>query len=461
MNAIDTALSDLKTQLFHFSFPALTELELRRSVVKLARLVDQVSAQPPRFGSKTGLSPEDVWRKWEMQSYAPDSLSPREWRTLCGSPLTALRPQLIRALEEHPEPLTRLANFIGVAFAYFRDWRPEGSHLASASSVEKLLLQQLQGTYRQSKNRVVREWKNYPQVFSPRASHWIADVSLKDRVSIKDAAKSLYIDAATGLVSKSLEIAASKATATLIKSTATRSEDATVNELVWLREHLFVRDLDADVYRKCLGDLIVSPLPDKYPVCRQLLTQLVTEDVRLGDPRLPESGANWRRLLDKPRETFLSWLAQQYIQLFFDIVVPKSDENRRRAEFWLRYAKKGQIKDFQVAVSSDDLYKVQSSRDARALSYARVSAATNTSSAFIMEFHGHGERYVIVEFSETGRAACIYTKTMFESNGAHLRRRSFNMSELHDTTRRSDRITHPPGWEPGAVVKLRSMGITF
>lgn len=395
-----------------------------------------------------------------MQAYALDSLSQREWRTLCGSPLTALRPQLIKALEVHPEPLTRLANFIGVALAYFLEWRPNESHLASASSVEKLLLQQLEGTYRESKNRVIREWKNYPQMFSPRASDWIADVSLKDRVSTKDAAKSLYIDSATGLVSKSLEIAASKATATLIKSIATTSEDVAVNELVWLREHLFGKDLNANVYRKCLGDLIVSALPDKCPLFRQLLTQLVTEDDRLGDPRLAESGANWRQLPDAPRETFLSWLAQQYIQLFFDIVVPKSDENRRRAEFWLKYARrKGNIKDFQVAVSADDVWKVTRSQEAKGFSYARVSAASNASSAFLMEFQAMGERYIIVDFSETGNAACIYTRRVFETNGATLRRRSYSMSELKNIPSRLDSINHIGAWEIAAGRKLRTLGI--
>lgn len=461
MNAFDTALSDLKMQLVHFNFPVFSESEIRKSVSTLSRLVEKVSQQPLRFRQKTGLTPEDVWLKWEEQEFAAELLNQREWRTLCGSPVMALRPQLIKALEQYPGPLARLANFIGVAFTYFREWRPEGAQFAPASAVEKLLLRELEGTYRNSKNRVVQAWKRYPQLFSPRASDWLAEKSLKDRVSVQGAAKSIYIELATTLVGKSLELAAQKATTALVQSAASTSEEATVNEFVWLSANLLGKELHSDIYRKCVGELISCALPDRHLRFRHLLTQLVVDDGRLGDPRLLENGANWRHLPSQPRETFLSWLAQHYIQLFFDLVVPKSDENRRRAEFWLHYAKKGRIRDFQVAVSSEDLYKVDRSRDARALSYARVSAAANTSSAFIMEFHGHGERYVVVEFSETGRAACIYTKTMFEINGAHLRRRSFNMNELHDTTRRIERITHPIGWEQGAVVKLRDMGIAF
>jgi hypothetical protein len=153
-------------------------------------------------------------------------------------------------------------------------------------------------------------------------------------------------------------------------------------------------------------------------------------------------------------------MAQQYIQLFFDIVVPKSDDNRRRAEFWLHYARrKGNIKDFQVAVSAEDMWKVDRSQEAKGFSYARVSASSNASSAFLMEFHAMGERYVVVDFSETGNAACIYTRAVFEGNGASFRRRSFNMSELRNTQTRLDSINHMGAWEIPAERKLRRLGI--
>jgi hypothetical protein len=294
-----------------------------------------MSHRKPRFQHSNGLAPETVWAKWEKENFAYEKLNRREWQTLCGSPLTALRPQLITALQAFPDPLGRLANFIGIASAYFRQWRMEGGQFAPSAAIEKILLRELEGTYRVSKNRVIQSWKKFPQLFSPRASEWIAEVSLKEHVPVMDAAKFVYIEPATLLVTKSLEVAATKATSALIKTPSATPEDEVIDQLVWLSESLLIQELNADIYRKCVGDLISSALPDSYPMLRQLLTQLVTDDARLGDPRLAENGANWRHLPDEPREIFLSWMAQQYIQLFFDIVVPKSDDNRRRAEFWL------------------------------------------------------------------------------------------------------------------------------
>jgi hypothetical protein len=460
MSQTDAVLADLWTQRAHFVFPVLAESEVRQSVTKLSLLAEKMSQREPRYQTRTGLEPEVVWAKWEQDKFASGSLGRREWQTLCGSPLTALRPQLIAELRGRPEPLARLANLIGIASAYFRYWRPEEAQFASAATVEKLILRELEITFRTSKNRVIQTWKKFPQLFGPRASEWMAETSLRDRRAVSEVAKSMFIESAALLVNRSLHTAATKATIDLVKSTVSTSEDWVVSQLGWIKEKLLVDELSPDTYRKCMADLIVSPLPDRYPSLRQSIVQMITADTRLGDPRLAENGANWRFLPNEPREIFLSWLAQQYIQLFFNLVVPKSDQNRRRAEFWLLFAKrKGNIKDFQVAVSPDDLWKVDLSPEAKGFSYARVSTASNASSAFLMEFHALGERYIVVDFSETGYAACIYTKAVFEANKVSLRHRSFNMTELRNTRTRSDSINHQGAWETTAGTKLRRLGI--
>jgi hypothetical protein len=110
-------------------------------------------------------------------------------------------------------------------------------------------------------------------------------------------------------------------------------------------------------------------------------------------------------------------------------------------------------------VSSEDIWKVDRSQEAKGFSYARVSTSSSASSAFLMEFHAMGERYIIVDFSETGNAACIYTRSVFEANGASFRRRSFNMSELKNIPARLDSINHIGSWEIAAGRKLRRLGI--
>jgi len=92
--------------------------------------------------------------------------------------------------------------------------------------------------------------------------------------------------------------------------------------------------------------------------------------------------------------------------VFFDTLVPNNDENRRRARFWLEYAKKqGKVKDFQVAVSDDDIYRIRASRAKTIPSYSRVTGGKT--SAFLMVFEGYGTEYVIIEFSETWQC-CLH-----------------------------------------------------
>ena len=164
------------------------------------------------------------------------------------------------------------------------------------------------------------------------------------------------------------------------------------------------------------------------PLFQSALVSLVHADERLGDPRLAYCAPNWRTVLSEAREKFLAWLAKDTLQFFFDTLVPRNDRNRRRAEFWLEYAKKqGKIKDFQVAVSEDDRPKIRASRAKTIPTYSTISGGK--ASAFLMVFEGYGTDYVVIEFSETGHAAYIYALKVFEASGATMRSNSFDLNE--------------------------------
>jgi hypothetical protein len=460
VSEIEGALTALRTQLSFLHASSISPEDVRRSLSALRRLAEAAETSCPIRQKATGLNPEEVWEKWRAESFLPGALSRREWRTLCGSPETALRAELVACLLQHTEPLSRLANLIGIAQAYFRYWRPEKEGWARPSTIERLILRELDRTFEGSKNRVILAWRLNPQLFSAAASDRLADTVVHDLSSIAVAAGRVFVEASSGLATQSLEIAAMRGTRRLLELRADAQQSMAMGQFLWLREKVFVPELGADTYRKTIGELIMSSLPDRYPEIRRLMVETISEDPRLGDPRLAENGPKWRSLAGDPQQVFLSWLAERYIHLFFNLVVPASDENRRRAEFWLRYAKRrGNIRDFQVAVSAEDIHRVHRREEVRGLSYDRVSAAANASSAFLMEFHAHGERYIMVEFSETGNAACIYTRDNFESSGASLRRSSYSMTELRNTKTRSDSIWHIGGWEHTAELKLRRLGI--
>lgn len=434
-----------------------------RLLARLALVSKKLSqAEPSKAATKTALSPETVWRLWETTDFDPEFPDRLQWNTLCLSPATALRPELVACLTAHPHALERLSNFLGIAYAYINSWRPNDKTAAKPEAIEHLLWTQLDRGYRASRNRVIARWQTAHFLFTPEAANRLATHALTERVSVFSAAEALFIEPTSQLALRSLEIAAERETDALIATGASIAEPALVEKWRWGYANIFLPALPPETYRHCMSALITSGLSTRFSTFRQELMQSITDDKRLGDPRLADGSLNWRSVPEQARGIFLSWLAQRYIQLFFDIVVPKSDENRRRAEFWLRYAKRsGNIKDFQVAVSTEDMLKVRGSREARGLSIARVDAGSNTSSAFLMEFHGNGERYIIVEFSETGNAASIHRRMVFERDGTSLRHDRFRLDWLRGTTTRLDRILHVPanGWEPKAFHKLAALGI--
>ena len=77
-----------------------------------------------------------------------------------------------------------------------------------------------------------------------------------------------------------------------------------------------------------------------------------------------------------------------------------------------------------------------------------------------MVFQGYGNDYVIIEFSETGNAAYIYEKSVFESKGARMRSPIYDLNK--DLKRMAEvklRILHLGSWENSARSKLAEMGI--
>jgi hypothetical protein len=77
-----------------------------------------------------------------------------------------------------------------------------------------------------------------------------------------------------------------------------------------------------------------------------------------------------------------------------------------------------------------------------------------------MFFQGYGKDYVVIEFSETGNAAYIYEKAIFEAKGARMRSSVYDLTK--DLKRMSDvklRLLHIGSWEGSARSKLAELGI--
>ncbi len=366
-----------------------------------------------------------------------------------------MRAKFVQCLGSSPDVLKRLTTFNGFVQAYFTGWRD----MENPGAVETLIRKMLEPGRIPRKSRVLEAWRGASFLFSAEAAQRLAEATVHDRKAIKQACEELYIDPSTGLAGQVQRCAAAVAVKKLIDKQSFTSEPEAVSEFRWIVECLLGPSLDPLTYRSAMADLITSRLPDRMPEFQRSLVEVIHGDDRLGDPRLAGNAPGWRAMPQEARERFLAWLARETLQFFFDTLVPINDENRRRAKFWLEYAKKqGKVKDFQVAVSIDDLYRIKASRAKTIPSYSRVTGGKT--SAFLMVFEGYGMEYVIIEFSETGNAAYIYTRKGFESGGIKLRSNSFHLTDALKRRRfETDRIIHVGEWEPKARRTLSELGI--
>ena len=127
----------------------------------------------------------------------------------------------------------------------------------------------------------------------------------------------------------------------------------------------------------------MSDLPTRFPIIQSIVVQWLHDDPRLGDPRLGNRAPNWRLLNPAARARFLAWLTKETLEFFFNTIVPENDENRRRAKFWIGYARAGLIRDFNVVVAYQDESLIRRSRAKFIPSYARLDANENSkTSAF-------------------------------------------------------------------------------
>lgn len=426
---------------------------------QLGRVVEALEAKSNKVSSpKPPLDAEEVWARFRAFGFDFTQLDAREIRTLCVSPETAMRPKLVSALHESPGPLQRWLNLNGFVQAYFGQWRT----MENPDSVETLIRRMLSQGSRGRRSKIFDLWRTSLFLFSPEASRGVARAIIKQRTSVKQTCADHCIEPSSPLAAAAHSYAVAAAVDELIQRDSRIGQEVALKELQWIAEHLITPALSPDAYRKAMSTLIVSKMAEGMPRFQSAIVDLVHADERLDDPRLSYCAPNWRTIPDA-RERFLAWLAKETLQFFFDTLVPRNDTNRRRAEFWLDYAKKqGKIKDFQVAVSEDDRSKIRASRAKTIPSHSAITGGKT--SAFLMIFEGYGTEYVVIEFSETGNAAYIYPRKVFEARGITIRSNVFHLTDdLKRVVAAEDRIWHRTNtierWEAKARRQLAELGI--
>lgn len=409
----------------------LQDLRQKLSVVKLDR---------PK------LDVDRVWAAFVASKQDLNALDGLQFRTLCSAERTALHPGFIAALAGNPHMLNRSRCLYGIVNSYFSEWR----QMKNPAAVESLL----NGVFQSfgARNPVVQTWRNNGRLFSKEAATFLAGQVCDEQKSVDEVLKTYYVGPLTKLGLSVRAAAARSAGAGLHRLEGSRDDEWSIRYLKWVTDGVLSDLTTPDDFAYAISSLILSDSAKRSEAFQLALRLFAQNSKRLGDPRIRESSLNWRLIAPEAAQRYLSWLARDNIIWFFNTILPNNNENRRRKDFWLRYHDR--IRDFQVAVSESDLWKVKASqRKSELLLYSHV--AHPTTSAFLMKFEGYGEHFLIVEFSETGNAAYIFRLRAFEEQGVTMRSNRFDLNRQlkFDGTHR---IIHSGQWEPKAAYRLSS-----
>lgn len=127
-----------------------------------------------------------------------------------------------------------------------------------------------------------------------------------------------------------------------------------------------------------------------------------------GNPWLPSNEMRWGGVVPTAREMVADWLKREFIEAFFTKLAEDGVGDRRRANFWLRYAKS--MENIQFALGAQALYSTD--RDFVALRqkmkglYTELRTTDRSNNAFVMTMGS----LVAVEFGGEGNAFYGYDK---------------------------------------------------
>ncbi len=415
-------------------------LKLNNTLEKLRQKTTAIKLDRPKIDVKR------TWSEFAALNFDLTSLDGLRFRALCSDEGTALRPEFIGALAARPERLKRSRCLYGMVDSYFSAWRA----MKDPVGVERLLVTAFEAY--NGRNPVIQKWDTNKKLFSEQAASFLSEDICSGQKSVDDVLKQFYVRPFTRLGLSVRASAAKSACEYFRRAESTKDSEWCLRYLRWMTESILSELTTPDAFSDTMSSLILSQSATRYESFQRALRSYVQGHRKLGDPRQRESSLNWRWIVPEAAHRYLSWLARDSIVFFFNTIVPNNSENRRRKDFWLRYHDK--IKDFQVAVSDEDLWKVKAiQKSSEVLSYSRVDHLST--SAFMMQFEGYGGAFLVVEFSEKGNAAYIFRLKEFEARGVTLRSLRFGLSQ-HLKFDKTHRILHMGDWEAAATLKLSS-----
>jgi hypothetical protein len=434
-------LDSLKAALHDFTYevqnprPASEE-----SLSRLRLVVEDVGQDRP---ARPPICPDEYRRQWkEVLAGTREQLDARAVRFLCWEADVATDVRFHQYLKRSqsqlgPRALQGLVHSCHVLWAIAL-FAPRGVAHAVRERVSAY----------DGPNRIIQRWRAVEKRILGGAGprEWAAEL-LKLQQSVKDACAALAIDEQSQYV---FEMVKEASGAWRKETTGKRPNDSHVLRTFIFWPHWPLAEFKAQVAQTILHGIATDP------GLQTQLKELVLRDERLGDPRLPVNGKNWRGVEREALARFIGWLSADDIEFFFQHVLPRGRDPHGRKTFWLRYVK--QVRMSRPLLNSDD--RARLSRTVltdRAASFGKLEGTT---SAFLLDFG----KVLVVEFSAVGNACYVYERTAVASVVPDFwTQEAFSATGWRRGLKRQDqaeaRILHFSGWQSSMENLLARYGI--
>jgi len=408
-----------------------------------ALLADRdIAALPPRTDQVKAARAE-----WKQCRGRIETLSGRTIRVLCTDGDTALTPEFVRAIGAHPDLARKKRWLEPLVRSYLGHWR----RMEAPAALEALLRTRVNEYAGQSpflgQAKAATRW-----LFSPEAADRLGKEAVRRRQSALGFAKPLTIAITAGVIEHACNAAVQAWVAELKEQASDSTSAGAIAFTDYLFDILFKESpIPAKSKASAVSALVCSPAADRDEAVRDNIKRILLSHPEFGDPRLPAHAAHWALCTEAARARLTSWLARRDLHFFFEAVITNDTQGRKA--FWLKYV--DSVVNSSVALSASDSHRLWARLRKEALVPARTDS--QTASAFIMQFRGHG-KFVVVEFSESGNAAYIHDLAAFLEGDRSINQRRFAISS--DLKRPPvERFVHREGWESRASSFMARMGV--
>lgn len=204
------------------------------------------------------------------------------------------------------------------------------------------------------------------------------------------------------------------------------------------------------------------------PDIQNQIQRSIIKNPKYGDPRLNK--LNWSNVDPKARQIFISWLAKEDLEFFFNIMFKNTIDEHNRKAFWEQYINSDELLYSKVILSSEAAsYPEVKEAEKEGRKFAKFRVSVDKSSCFILAFKTAN----IVEFSESGNALYFYNTN---DNKLSMDKMSYLVTDLkrHKTPESTKtnlimpdinetpcfRVRHIDGWQQKVKgILSRSLGI--